>query len=96
MAARIHIRERTKIDRHVRIEAGKPDPQLVEHLTAQDIIDFAKALEQAQAPPKEQVRATMQRQDGYLVKSLAVYWSQDKDLVDGEPAPQAVEVSDAS
>lgn len=87
----IEIRHQTKTQHHVKIKAGKyPKPYTVDHLLVQDVLAFAKALENAQAPLDGQVNCALVRNTA-LIDTLAVYWDSNEDLINGEPAPQAKE-----
>lgn len=86
---KIRINERTKIDRSVEIEA-RPHPRsdIVDHLLVEDLIEFGKALEQAEAPKNESVAVVLEKNSGRM-RLLRVDWSED--LINGQPAPQVME-----
>jgi len=59
------------------------------HLHVSDILKFATELNNRNVPLNKSVEAVLLDKDSSLLFSLGVYWSTD--LINGEPAPQAVE-----
>lgn len=89
MAGKVVASIRTKSDHRVEFSADKPrTPDTVAFMDVADLIAFAAELEGAEAPLHDQVRVTLTRPDGYLIRSMAVYWSTDE--TDGRPTPQAM------
>lgn len=89
---RIDDRETTTTSRTVKIEAqAHPDPQKVEHLLVEDVIAFARALELAEAPIHEGVAFIPTRgSDSGLALTMICSWQARQELINGEPAHQAV------
>ena len=88
----IQDRETTKTIREIKVEAqAHPDPELLDHILVEDVIAFAKALEDADAPRLEGVRIVLARNDSGVARTMLVSWQARTDLVNGEPAPQVVE-----
>jgi len=60
---------------------------IVPHLEVTDILDFAKRLEEAEAPLHEKVVFVEAGKETGLLRILRVDWKEE--TLDGEPAPKA-------
>ena len=88
----IEFQERVRTNNSVQVQAEKTRAYTKAHLKVEDIIKFADALKNRNAPLDGEVRAILLDKTGYLLFSLATYWASD--LINGEPAPQVLAAED--
>lgn len=89
----VSSQERVVTNNTVEMRASKLRAHTKAHLTVQDLIQFADLLKERDAPSDNQIRALLVDKDGYLLFSVATYWTME--TINGEPAPQVLEKAEA-